>query len=341
MMGINAKGRFFMRRFIIPLFGCLTLFLASCHKDNKDDNVVTQRYIHKYGYALSKDEFEEHKYPGQIVTVLKTGVTITSTYEGGLLHGTTTHTFPHSQTLETVFTYNQGKLVKQTNYDIHGIPIREEIQLSPTRFATTKWYSDGTPMATEEFGGAELVEGQYFTRQNDVEARVEKGRGTRVIRDVQGTLLAREEFNQGYIAKRDTFYANGSPESAAQFIQGILHGEKKTFAESGEPLSVKEYISGKLHGKATFFKNGARTVEVHYLDGQKNGLEIHYLDGEIVSQEILWENDRRHGPSKYYVDGIAQVEYFYDGQKVSEHKWKELSQLDQMIGQINAPSSWK
>ena len=69
------------------------------------------------------------------------------------------------------------------------------------------------------------------------------------------------------MTKRETFYANGAPESVAFFIRGVLHGEKKSFAESGEPIAVKEYVNGKLHGKATFYKNGARSVEVHYLDG--------------------------------------------------------------------------
>ncbi len=328
-----------MRRFVIPVLGSLTLFLASCHKNAQENNVVSQRYIHKYGYAVSKNEFEEKKYPGQVITALKTGVTITTTYENGLLHGPTTHTFPHSQTVESYFLYNQGNLVKQIFYDIHGLPLREEVQLSPTRFSSTKWYNDGTPLSTEEYAGPELVEGQYFNRQNDIEARVEKGRGLRVIRDIQGILQSKEEIEQGYVVKRDTFYANGAPESIAYFVQGVLHGEKKSFTENGEPLAVKEYINGKLHGKSTFYKNGARCVEVHYLDGMKNGLEIHYLDGDTVSQEILWENDRKHGPAKYYVDGIAQVEYFYDGDQVSEYKWKELSQLDQMISQINAPPS--
>lgn len=337
-----SQGRFFMRRIVTPLSLCLTLFLAGCRSNNQDNNVVSERYIHKYGYAVSKNEFEERKYPGQVITTLKTGVTITATYENGLLHGPSTHTFPHSQTVESYYLYNQGNLVKQVLYNAHGMPLREEIQLSPTRFASTKWYSDGTPMSTEEYAGKELVEGQYFTLQNDVEARVEKGRGTRVIRDVQGILLAKEEVEQGFITQKDTFYANGAPESTAYFMNGLLHGEKKSFAETGDPLAVKEYVNGKLHGKSTFYKNGARCVEVHYLDGQKNGLEIHYLDGETISQEILWENDHKHGPSKYYVDGIAQVEYFYDGERISENKWKELSQLDQMIGQISAPSSsWK
>ncbi len=322
------------------LLGCLSLLLTGCCKKQQENNVVSTRYIHKYGYAVSKDEFENRKYPGQVVTVMKNGVTITSTFENGVLHGASTLTFPHSQTVETYFLYNQGSLAKQIVYDVTGMPLREEIQLSPTRYVTTKWYADGTPLATEEYAGKELVDAQYFTRQNEVEARIEKGKGARVVRDIQGVLLSREDYEEGFVAKRDTFYSTGNPESTAYFARGILHGEKKSFNEKGEPLAVKEYIAGKLHGKTTFFKNGARSVDVHYLDGLKNGLEIHYIDGDLVSQEILWENDHKHGPSKYFVEGIAQVEYFYDGRRVSEDKWKELNQLDEMIGQINSAASW-
>ncbi len=322
------------------LLGFLGLSLTACHKDNKENNVVSQRYVHKYGYAVAKDEFVERKYPGQVITVLKNGVTTTSTYENGHLDGPSTHTFPHSQTVENYFLYKQGNLVKQISYDISGMPLREEVQLSPTRHASTRWYADGTPMCTEEYAGEELVEGQYFNRLNDVEARVAKGQGSRVTRDLQGILVAQEEIEEGYITKRQTFYANTSPESIAYYYRGALNGEKKVFNEKGEPISVKEYVAGKLHGKATFYKNGAKTVEIYYLDGVKNGLEIHYTDGAAISQEILWENDRKHGPSKYYVDGIAQVEYFYDGSPVSENKWQELNHLDQMIGQIEPVAAW-
>jgi len=322
------------------LLGVLSFLLAGCSRDSQENNVVSTRYIHKYGYAVSKSEFEDRQYPGQAITVLKNGVTITSTYENGLLHGPSTHTFPHSQTVETYFLYNQGALVKEIVYDITGMPLREEVQLSPTRFVSTKWYNDGTPLSTEEYAGQELVDAQYFTRQNEVEARVQKGKGSRVVRDLKGVLLSREDVDEGYVTKRDTFYANGAPESTAFYVRGVLHGEKKSFNETGEPLAVREYIAGKLHGKTTFYKNGAKSVEVHYLDGLKNGLEVHYLDGQVVSQEIIWENDHKHGPSKYYVDGIAQVEYFYDGRPVSEDKWKELNQLDEMIYKINPAVAW-
>jgi antitoxin component YwqK of YwqJK toxin-antitoxin module len=322
------------------LLGCFGLLLVGCSQKQQDNNVVSQRYVHKYGYAVSKDEFEGKKYPGQVITTLKNGVTITSTYENGVLHGASTHTFPNSQTVESYFLYNNGLLVKKITYDMSGMPLREDVQQSPSRFVSTRRYADGTPMCTEEYVGKELVDGQYFTRLNEVEARVEKGKGTRLVRDPQGILIAREEFEDGYLTKQDTFYANGYPESNAVYQRGVLQGEKKSFSENGEPLAVKEYVNGKLHGKTTFYKNGARSVDVHYLDGLKNGLEIHYIDGNTVSQEILWENDKKHGPSKYFADGVVQVEYYYDGERVSDAKWKELSRLDEMIGKINPAVSW-
>ncbi|CAM0117697.1 Lipoprotein [Rhabdochlamydiaceae symbiont of Dictyostelium giganteum] len=328
-----------MRHLITPLLGSLTLLLTGCQRQLSENPVVSERYFHKYGYAVSKNEFEDRKYPGQVITTLKTGITITSAYENGILHGPTTHTFPHSQTVESYFLYNQGNLVKQIQYNIHGMPLREELQLSPNRFSTTKWYEDGTPMSMEEYEGSQLHEGSYLSQNNEVETRVVGGKGTRLVKDQKGHLEAQEEIYHGYTVKRESFYPNGAPESIAYYTDGVLNGEKKLFTESGEPLAIKEYLNGKLHGKTTFFKNGLRTVEMHYLDGVKNGLEIHYIDGGTPSQEITWENDHKHGPSRYYAGGLAQLEYFYDGKLVSENRWHELNKLDNMIQQINA-SNW-
>lgn len=329
-----------MKSSVYFILGAAALMMASCGKQKQDGDVVSQRYVHKYGYAVSKDEFESKKYPGQVVTLLKNGVTITATYENGTLHGPCTHTYPHSQTVESYYLYNQGALVKQIYYDVMGMPVREEVQMSPSRYATTLWYSDGTPRSMEEYANEEILEGQYFTPANELEAKVEKGKGKRVRRDAQGVLLSRDIIDQGFITKREVFYTNGSPESVAYYFHGKLNGEKKNFTASGEPISVEEYVQGKLHGKATYYKNGAKYLEVHYLDGMKNGMESHYIDGDIISQEILWENDKRHGTTTYYVDGIAQVEYFYDGKAVSQEKWNELNHLDEMISQIAPEAKW-
>ena len=317
---------------LFALFGILNLLLlCGCKDDNKDDNVISERYIHKYGYAVSKQDWEEKNYPGQIITDLSNGVTITATFENGLKHGPTTYTFPHSQAIEHYFLYNQGNRVKEISYDSAGIPVKEWVQLSPTRYSITRWYSQGSPMAVEEFVGQELLEGQYLTIVNDLESRVEKGVGEAIRRDCNGVLLARELFEEGYAVKKEAFYPNGAPESIAYYYLNSLHGEKRTFAQNGEPLAIEEWVNGQLHGKSTYFKNGNRYLEIAYLYGQKNGIERHFVDADMISQEITWENDLKHGPSVFYADGKAEYHWFYAGESVSKRKYDEMTDMDQVI----------
>ena len=327
-----------MKYINLKLLSLLALFVTSCERKPQETDVVSQKYIHKYGYAVSQNEFEANHYPGQVITMLKNGVTITATYENGVLHGPCTHTFPNSQTIESYYLYNDGNLVKQLLYDIAGMPIREEVQLSPSRYTTTLWFKSGSPLCIEEFANQELLEGQYFTTNNDLESQVVKGKGIRVRRDPDGVLLYRDMIEEGLVTQRETLHPSGTPESIAFYQKGKLHGEKRSFTANGEPLAIQEYLHGKLYGKSTFYKNGVRDHEIYYLDGRKNGLEIHYIDGATVSQEILWENDQRHGPAKFYnVDGsIANVEYYYDGKIVSENRWKEYSRLDEVVSQISS-----
>jgi antitoxin component YwqK of YwqJK toxin-antitoxin module len=323
-----------MKMKVYSVLGALSVLLGGCQKNKKEDEVISERYIHKYGYAISKEEWNSKNYPGQVITHLRTGVTVTATYENGLLHGPCTHTYPHSQTVESYYLYNQGNLVKEILYDIKGMPTRERVQLSSSRFALTYWYANGCPMCTEEYINEELLEGQYFTVQNEIEARVEKGSGRRIRRDQKGTLIAIEEVEQGYVTKQEAFFPNGAPESISYFLKGKLHGERKLFTQTGEPIAVEEWIDGKLHGKSTYYKNGVKVLEVSYLGGQKEGLETHFADGKTISQQIKWENNIKHGPSIFYINNIAQTEYFYNGEKVSKETYEERLAFDEVISQI-------
>ncbi len=321
-----------MKSTVFALLGSLALVLTGCGNNNKEDQgVVSQRYIHKYGYAVSQDEWEAKNYPGQVITLKNNGVTVTETYENGQLHGPVSHTYPHSQTVEHYALYNQGIKVKEIFYDIAGMPVEEFVKLSPTRHSVTKWFAEGSPMLVEEFVGEELLDGQYFTLNNEIETRIEKGIGLRTERDRNGVLIAREVFEQGYPVKRETYYPGGAPESIAYYFRNCLHGEKRTYAKTGEPLAIEEWVNGQLHGRSTYFKSGVRYLEISYLYGQKNGLERHYIDGNILSQEIVWNNGQKHGPSVYFIDGRPEKQWFYDGEAVSKNKFDELSQLDEMI----------
>jgi antitoxin component YwqK of YwqJK toxin-antitoxin module len=323
-----------MKSKVFALLGFLSLALCGCNNNKQDDNVISERYIHKYGYAVSQEEWETRNCPGQVITDLSNGVTVTATYENGIKHGPTTQTFPHSQTVEYYFLYNQGNKVKEISYDPAGIPIEEWIQLSPTRYSITMWFAEGSPMMVEEFVGEELLDGQYFTASNNIESRVEKGAGLRTRRDRNGTLLAKELIEEGFAVKKETYYPNSAPESIAYYFLGNLHGEKRTFAQSGEPLSIEEWVNGQLHGKSTYFKNGNRYLEISYLYGQKNGIERHFIDGDIISQEITWENDLKHGPAVFYADGKPQQQWFYAGEPVSKRKFDEMNRLDEIISHL-------
>lgn len=321
---------------LLAILGGLVTTGCSQKNGTDEDPVVSQRFIHKYGYALTKDEWVSNRYPGQVITTLRNGVTISSTYENGLLHGAVTHTFPNSQTVESYFLYNQGEMVKEIQYDIQAMPMKEIVQVSPTRYTKTLWYADGTPLSIEEYSNDELLEGQYFSKNNETESRVEKGDGLRIRRDRNALLLSKDSFEKGYMTVRETFFASGTPESVSNFKRGQLHGEKKLFTEHGEPLAIEEWVDGKLHGKATYYKNGSQDYEISFFKGKKHGPEVHYIDGKTVAKEIEWEYDKRHGPTTYYVDGIAKTDWFYEGQPVSYRKYQEQLKLDEMLSQISS-----
>ncbi len=313
----------------------LGLLACGCRGDKpSNDPVISQRYIHKYGYAVSKTEWETKKYPGQVITTLRNGVTVTANYENGELHGSSTNTYPHSQTIQAYYVYNQGKVVKETLYDIKGMPLSERLQLSPTRYSLTLWYTDGTPLSIEEYAGDEILEAQYFTTTNEIESRIEKGTGLRTRRDREGSLLSKDKIEAGYLVKRESFYPNGQPDSIAYYRMNQLYGEQKNFAEDGEPLSISEWIDGKLNGKCTYFKNGAKFLEVSYLNNEKNGMETHFTPEGHISQETLWEDNKKHGLSVYHIEGGDHSEWYYGGKVVSKDTFDKLNNIDSMISEM-------
>ncbi len=327
-----------MKKFLFSLPLAAGLILAGCGGDQGNGNVISKQYIHKYGYAVSESEWNANNYPGQAITTMRNGVTVTATYENGLLHGPCTHTHPHSQTVQYYYLYNFGDLKKEVVYDALGMPVREKVQLSPQRYCITMWFGDGTPMSIEDFAGEELIEGKYFTLNNEVESQVERGIGLRTRRDQHGVLLSKDQVDKGYLTKRDTFYASGAPESITHFNMNQKNGERRVFTEKGEPLAVEDWVDDQLHGKSTYYTNGKKQVEAYFVCGARSGVETHYIDGETVEKEIYWTHDKRHGPTNFFVGGdtLAKTEWFYNGKNVSKDRFDELNYMDQMISQAAA-----
>ncbi len=316
---------------ICSILATAALVTSACQKDKNDDQVVSQVYIHKYGYAVSEKEWEEKNYPGQVISTLRDGSTVTATYEDGELNGPCSFTYPNSQTIEKYVFYQEGQPVKEILYDMAGMPIQETLQLTENTSSLTTWYADGVPRSTEEYSKDKLVDGQYFTTDNELETRVEEGTGLRILRDATGVLTCKDIIEAGLLAKRESFYPNGSPESIATYEEGQLNGERKTFTVTGEPLALEEWIKGNLHGVSTYYKNGIKELEISYLFGKKNGWENHFLDGESISRQIAWDNDVKHGPEIFTVPDGKKIVWHYNGKEVSRNRYEEMTRLDDMI----------
>lgn len=315
----------------------LTTVLAftafGCQKNKQDGEVISQTYIHKYGYAVSEKEWKNKNYPGQVISSLKNGVTITATYEDSQLHGPYTITYPHSQVVEKYVLYNQSTPVKEIFYDISGMPIQESTHLSDKRHSLTSWYGDGVPKSVEEYSGDELIEGSYFNTDHSMEAKVENGNGVRTLRDNAGILTCKDIIENGMMTQRDSFYPNGSPESVSFYFRGQLHGTRKTFTQTGEPVSVEDWSGGHLHGLSTYYKNGTKELEIYYLYGKKHGTETHFLDGESIMHQVSWEHGRKHGPETYFLPGETKTLWNYEGKEVSQTRFEEMSRIDAMMSE--------
>ncbi len=316
---------------VCSLTVALALLSCGCQKKQQEDEVVSQTYVHKYGYAVSEQEWQSKSYPGQVITVLKNGVTITATYENDKLHGPYTVTYPHSQVVEKYILYNQNEPVKEISYDLAGMPLQETVRLSSDRYTLTAWYSDGVPKSVEEYNQEELAEGRFFSTDHEIEAKVEKGTGNRILRDASGILTCKDIIENGFLTQRESFYANGSPESISYYYRNRLHGTRKTFTPNGEPIAVEDWANGHLHGLCTYYKNGTKELEVYYVYGQKHGSETHFLDGESVMHQVSWERGQKHGPEIFFLPKGKKITWNYEGREVSQGRFEELSRLDAMM----------
>jgi antitoxin component YwqK of YwqJK toxin-antitoxin module len=311
-----------------------TLCAVSCNNHPIDD-VVSQQFVHKYGFHVSEQEWEQRAQEGQVVTLLKNGVKITHSYENGLLHGPTTHTFPHSDVVEKLLVYDEAALLKECLYDSSGMPIQEEVYELDDRTILTLWDEKGVPLSVEQFDGELLVEGAYYTPEHQLEGEVIEGIGDRIRRDRTGLLLSHDRIENGVMASRTTYHANGQVHTVSHYHDHQLHGEQLKYSSQGKPLMILNWSHGVLNGPKTVFRSGYKVAEIPYLDGQKHGLEIHYDDLGNLTAEIEWRNDKKHGAKKLYSEEGTEVEWFHKGQLVSAEKFEILENREQLIAEFN------
>jgi antitoxin component YwqK of YwqJK toxin-antitoxin module len=309
----------------LPCIMLACTLLAGCRSNQGQFDIVKATYIHKYGVPVAKADWLERGQDGQTVILRRDGVTVTSTYAKGVLHGVTTYTYPNSSTIHTSEFYEKGALVsKKENYP-SGVPMQEETFAQGSLANLTRWYEDGTPQATEFYQDQLLSSGEYRTANNIVESRVCNGQGTRFFRSNEGELTAKDTIQNGLLKERVTFFSNGDPSTITNYQSGEIHGTRLTFAKGGLPNTVEQWSHGMQEGITIVYQNGEKIAEVNYSKGKKHGSELRYLDGTILVEELYWKNDLMHGPRKLYVDGQAKTEWYHEGIIVSRPTYERMN----------------
>lgn len=319
----------------IPILFAATLAMTSCQENSSATQVVSQTFVHKYGFETTEKDWAARDQDGQVVATLKSGVKVTSTYENGKLHGSTTHTFPHSSIVEKLLVYDQGTLLKERVNDASGMPMREELYEYDYRKVITLWDEKGVPLSIEEYEGDVLTSGKYFTAEHDLEGNVEDGIGTRVKRDRAGQLISKDEIANGSITARTTYHPNGSAHTVSHYRDHQLHGKQLKFAATGRPLMELDWENGVLDGVKTVFRNGSKVAVIPYALGQKHGTELHFDDLGNLTAEIDWRHDKKHGTTKLHSEEESETTYFFNGQSVSAEKFKVLETREHIVSEFN------
>jgi len=294
---------------------------VSCSSKPKpvSKDTLTTTYHHTYGTELSgQQEWIERGASGQIVRHETNGVEVREHYSAGVLDGQTSWTFPHSNRLQRVAHYQNGQLLEETFHFATGAPREKKVYKANGVTSLTAWYESGSPRCVEEYVGAKLVKGEYFTPKNEMESLLVNSTGTRPQRDYRGVLLAQESIVDGLLVQQKSFYPSGAVEAIIPIVNGRIQGVTKTFFENGEPKALEEWNDGFLHGTVTLFSNGERVALVPYLYGHKEGTEVRFQAGtDVVAEEISWVADRRHGPTTSYAGNTSRTEWYFSGDKVS------------------------
>ena len=315
------------------------VFAASCASNASVDQVVSQTFVHKYGFNLTPEEWKERSEEGQVISHLQNGVTITQSFQEGILHGPCTYTFPHSAQIETIQIYDHGTLLKETVHNEQGQPLVQKAYECDQHMMLTKWGEQGVPLSLEEYDGETLVDGKYYTIEHELEAKVEAGYGERIKRDRNGQLLARDTIEEGQLVCRVNYHPNQSIHSISHYRNNQLHGEQTTFTPSGRPLVKLCWNSGELDGQKVLYRNGSKIAEIPYAMGIRSGLECHYDDLGSLTAEIEWKDDQRHGRTRLYAENVLdKEEWFFHDQEVSAERFAQLKVRELLIAEMEDSS---
>ncbi len=297
--------------------------LTAC--GNPNNNAISTVFIHKYGAAITEDDWANRGGNGQVVTTYKDGTTITENYVANLLEGKTTFSFPHSSVIAKEENYSRGHLLSETLHFTSGVPKQKTEYISDAEQHVTTWFQNGNPRSFEKIVDSLLQEGEYYTSSNDLESKIRAGVGTKIERNTYGEFLSKIEYKDGEKQLMTTYHSNGDPKAIIPYRSGQVHGVKKLFYINGIPERFEEWTNGVQQGTTVLFRDGQPYSEAQYVSGMKNGLESITNDKGDLVEEINWKNDLMHGEKKHYINDSVRLEWFYKGKKVNHSDFEKLA----------------
>lgn len=303
-----------------------SLVLEGCARRIHDPHeVVEQTYIHPYGVPVEENNWQSQGASGQVVSTLKSGVLVTQTFEGGILEGETSYTFPHSELIEKREIYSGNILQKETQFYRNGTPSCQIDYTSPASQAVLTWYDNGVTQSSEVLNNGLIMQGEYFDLTHRLDSRIDNASGFRTRRDAFGNMLGVDTVVDGEIKLTKTFHQNGAIREEIPKNKGKIEGEVKTYLQDGVPVSIETWINGQKTGVTRLFENGEMVAEVPYVNGSKEGIEKRYRNGKIVVAEMSWVDNQLHGPYISHIGEVTKMDYFYQGNSVSKSVYDKMT----------------
>jgi antitoxin component YwqK of YwqJK toxin-antitoxin module len=302
------------------------LIQTGCSRPTTEE-VAKVSYYHAYGPEVAETAWKEQGSSGEVVELMRNGVEFRKEYKNGVLHGTSSWSFPYSKVVARFEVYENGSKVSAgKNYET-GVPQFQEEWTPNQHRIVHAWYDDGVPRLIEEYTGNTLASAQYFTLDGDVEATVVSGTGVRVERSRLGVLMSRDQLAGGEVVSQESYYPNGYLKESVVYQDGVRNGLTRRYGERGEPLVVEQWKQGVLDGPMLMFEGGNLVRQVPYACGKKNGVELRYRPGtDEVVEEVTWRQDVRHGVSKTFLQGQTIVEWYWKNGRVSEDQFLSRSE---------------
>lgn len=314
-----------MKNIKLLLLATSIVFSGCMQRIHDPLEVVDQSYIHRYGVPVEADNWQAQGSSGQVVTTLKSGVIVTSSYANGALHGEKAYTYPHSELIEKREYYDNNQLTKETKYYRNGTPSQETVCLSPTSQKVILWYDNGAPQCNEVLENGLLVKGEYFDPTHRPDSRVDNSNGLRTKRDPFGQLVGVDTIENGAMTRSKTFHANGAVKEEVPYTNDQINGSLKTYHPDGVPVSIETWTQGEKTGTTRLFENGEVVAEVPYVRGVKEGVEKRYRNGKVVVAETSWSGDVKHGACTTYFGENVKTDYFFQGSPVSRLTYEKMS----------------